>query len=170
MANLGPLIEQMEQIGARLVVAGDERQHFHNTYLRTTRAVKEDIDRGRFLDAEWTEEWDLVFAQLDLDALAASESGHELPGPWGVAFTAALDPAMPPLRHVLLGINAHVNYDLPQALLAVITADEFDAKPSSPGGPKTTPGSIRSSCAASRRRIRNSPVSKSQVTARSSIV
>ena len=32
---------------------------------------------------------------------------------------------MPPLRHVLLGINAHVNYDLPQALLAVITDDDF---------------------------------------------
>jgi hypothetical protein len=29
------------------------------------------------------------------------------------------------LRHVLLGINAHINYDLPQALLAVITDEEF---------------------------------------------
>jgi hypothetical protein len=33
---------------------------------------------------------------------------------------------LPPLRHVLLGINAHVNYDLPQALLAVISPAEFD--------------------------------------------
>jgi hypothetical protein len=30
------------------------------------------------------------------------------------------------LRHVLLGINAHVNYDLPQAMLAVISAEEFE--------------------------------------------
>jgi hypothetical protein len=29
------------------------------------------------------------------------------------------------LRHVLLGINAHINYDLPQALLAVISDSEF---------------------------------------------
>jgi hypothetical protein len=29
------------------------------------------------------------------------------------------------LRHVLLGINAHVNYDLPQALLAVISDEDF---------------------------------------------
>ena len=30
-----------------------------------------------------------------------------------------------PLSHVLLGMNAHINYDLPQALLAVITDEEF---------------------------------------------
>ena len=33
---------------------------------------------------------------------------------------------LPPLRHVLLGMNAHINYDLPQALLAVISDAEFD--------------------------------------------
>jgi len=32
----------------------------------------------------------------------------------------------PPLRHVLVGLNAHLNYDLPQAFLAVVTDDEFD--------------------------------------------
>ena len=29
------------------------------------------------------------------------------------------------MRRVLLGVNAHVNYDLPQALLAVISIDDF---------------------------------------------
>jgi len=33
---------------------------------------------------------------------------------------------MPPLRHVLLGMNAHINYDLPQAIVAVVTAEDFD--------------------------------------------
>jgi hypothetical protein len=32
---------------------------------------------------------------------------------------------LPALRHVLLGINAHVNYDLPQAMLAVISPQDF---------------------------------------------
>ena len=93
MPDLGSLIVQMEEIGARLVAADDERQHFHNTYLRTTRAVKDEIDRGGFLDPEWTERWDLVFAQLYLDAFAAAEGGQVPPGPWQVAFTAAIDPA-----------------------------------------------------------------------------
>ena len=44
-------------------------------------------------------------------------------GPGGWPSTRPAD--LPPLRHVLLGINAHVNYDLPQALLAVISDDDF---------------------------------------------
>jgi hypothetical protein len=32
---------------------------------------------------------------------------------------------MPALNHVLFGMNAHINFDLPQALLAVITDEEF---------------------------------------------
>jgi hypothetical protein len=43
--------------------------------------------------------------------------------PWEIAFGAPA--GLPPLRHVLLGMNAHINYDLPQALLAVITDEEF---------------------------------------------
>ena len=125
MPGLESLIEQMEAIGVRLGAANDERQHFHNPYLRTTRAVQEEIDRGRFLNPEWTEQWDVVFAQLYLDAFTAADVG-EPPDPWPVTFNAALNPALPPPRHVLLGIIAHINNDLPQDLLAVITADEFN--------------------------------------------
>jgi hypothetical protein len=48
-------------------------------------------------------------------------------GPWAAAFAAADDPggALPPLRHVLLGMNAHINFDLPRALLMVISDAEF---------------------------------------------
>ena len=50
-----------------------------------------------------------------------------MPGPWRIAFDAAHDqPDLPPLRHVLFGLNAHINYDLPQALLAVIPPADFD--------------------------------------------
>ena len=44
--------------------------------------------------------------------------------PWAIAFGAP--DGLPPLRHVLLGMNAHINYDLPQALVAVISDDQFD--------------------------------------------
>ncbi|MFQ5967379.1 MAG: DUF5995 family protein [Acidimicrobiia bacterium] len=125
MSILDPVIERMEEIGARLVEAGDERQHFHGAYTRSTKAVTEDIYAGGFLDAEWTERWDKAFAELYLDAFDIWDRGDDPAGPWRVAFEAAQDPVIPPLRHVLLGINAHINYDLPQALLAVITDEEF---------------------------------------------
>jgi hypothetical protein len=107
--------------------AGDARRFFHATYLRTTRAVAEEIDRDGFLDGPWLERWDIVFTELYLDALHADLRGAPVPRPWRIAFdTAARQPALPPLRHVLLGMNAHINYDLPQALVAVISPAEFD--------------------------------------------
>jgi hypothetical protein len=107
--------------------AGDARRFFHATYLRTTRAVAEEIERGGFADGAWLERWDLAFAELYLDALAADLRGEPVSQPWRVAFDTARDRTdLPPLRHVLLGMNAHINYDLPQALLAVITPAEFD--------------------------------------------
>ena len=103
---------------------GDQRQYFHATYQRTTIAVAAELRRGGFTDTEWVERWDVAFAGLYLDALDASLAGRQPARPWEIAFRAPA--GQPPLRHVLLGMNAHVNYDLPQALLAVITDEQFD--------------------------------------------
>jgi len=124
--TIGALIADMEAVLVRLDAAGDGRRHFHATYLRTTRAVADEIARGGFGDAHWVEAWDLVFADLYLEALAADLAHRPIPTPWRVAFDAARDRAdLPPLRHVLLGMNAHINFDLPQALIAVIGPADF---------------------------------------------
>ena len=120
------LIERMETLLGPLEEAGDARRFFHATYLRTTRAVRDALRAGLFADPEWVERWDVAFADLYLDALAANSGGGVVPRPWTVAFRAAREqPDAPALRHVLLGMNAHINYDLPQALLAVISTTEF---------------------------------------------
>jgi Family of unknown function (DUF5995) len=113
----------MEALLEALRAAGDQRRYFHATYQRTTIAVAERLRDGGFDDAGWVERWDVAFADLYLDALQAALAGRRPARPWEVAFGAAAD--LPPLRHVLLGMNAHINYDLPQALLAVITDEEF---------------------------------------------
>jgi hypothetical protein len=95
-------------------------RYFLDTYQRTTRAIAAAIDDARFEDPDWVERWDVAFARLYLDA---HDAGDAAPRPWRLAFSAPAE--LPPLRHVLLCINAHVNYDLPQALLAVISVGEF---------------------------------------------
>jgi hypothetical protein len=145
--GIDALIERMESLLGPLESAGDPRRFFHATYLRTTRAVRDALRDGLFTDPGWVERWDVAFAGLYLSALAASRGGPGTAGgtgdpggagaaggaggtgagrPWEVAFRAAREhPGLPPLRHVLLGMNAHVNFDLPQALLEVISAAEF---------------------------------------------
>jgi len=117
------LIARMTALLEPLEAAGDQRRFFHATYLRTTRAVAAELTRGGFGDAEWVERWDIVFADLYLDALEADTAGRPPSRPWAIAFGAAA--GLPPLRHVLLGMNAHINYDLPQALVAVISDEQF---------------------------------------------
>jgi Family of unknown function (DUF5995) len=118
------LIGRMAAMLEPLQAAGDQRRYFHATYQRTTAAVAAELGRGGFIDPDWVERWDVVFADLYLDALAEALAGHRPPRPWDIAFSAPA--SLPALRHVLLGMNAHINYDLPQALVAVITDEEFD--------------------------------------------
>ena len=121
------LLERMQVDLARLVAAEDARRFFHATYLRTTEAIVQEIDAGGFDDASWVESWDLAFAARYLDALDADLHAQPVPGPWRVAFeVASRQPRLPPLQHVLFGLNAHINYDLPQALVHVISSADFD--------------------------------------------
>lgn len=107
-----------------LTPAEEARRDFLATYQRTTSAVARAVDRGVFEDTAWVEHWDVVFADLYLAAFDAERAGGEgVPRPWRLAFDAPAE--LPALRHVLLGVNAHVNYDLPQALLAVISIEQF---------------------------------------------
>lgn len=125
-ATVNELIALMEDIQARLDAAGDGRRHWHGVYRRGTVAVRDEIERGGFQDAAWLERWDLVFADIYLEAMERWDRGEAPSGPWQVAFEATRDRAIPPLRHVLLGLNAHVNFDLPQALIGVISDEEWD--------------------------------------------
>jgi hypothetical protein len=120
------VIAQMAAQARELRRARDARLAFHAVYLRTTEAVAAALRAGMFADADWVDRWDVAFARLYLDALEAGQRGEPVPAPWAVAFGAAgREPRLPAVRHVLLGMNAHINYDLPQALLAVISDEEF---------------------------------------------
>ena len=118
------VVAGMQERLDQLPTALSHLQIFMATYQRTTRAVGDAVTGGEFEDAGWVERWDVAFANLYLGAFDSERAGDErVPRPWRLAFSAA--PDLPPLRHVLLGINAHVNYDLPQALLAVISDADF---------------------------------------------
>lgn len=131
MTDLGAIDELIEIMTAQLAPLrqrGDNRRFFLATYLRTTQAVRSELSAGGFGDWAWVERWDVAFARFYLDALEADLAHSAVPGPWAAAFVPAgmSDRVVPPLQHVLLGMNAHINYDLPQALLAVISVSEFD--------------------------------------------
>ena len=124
--TISDVVERMTTLLDTLPPQLASRRAFLATYLRTTQAVGDAIDRAAFEDPVWVEAWDVVFADLYLDALdadLAADPARPAPRPWRLAFGAPAD--LPALRLVLVAINAHINYDLPQALLAVIDDSEF---------------------------------------------
>jgi hypothetical protein len=118
------LVRRMAALHAELVDEGAPARFFLGTYLRTTRAVATALDAGAFEDREWVARLDVVFAGYYLDALAAHRRDPtSAPATWRRAFAA--DPSLAPEAHVLLGVHAHVNVDLPQALIATMPPVEF---------------------------------------------
>jgi len=123
-AEVAALIVRMTDLLARLEEDSDPARFFLGTYLRTTQAVGAALDGGSFEDADWVAVWDVDFAGLYLYALEAYRQEPESAAePWRLAFGAK--PGLPPEAHVLLGVNAHINFDLPQSLVRMIPPEDF---------------------------------------------
>jgi Family of unknown function (DUF5995) len=122
-STIGDVVDRLQQ---RIDVLAHDQVHrrtFIKTYQRTTQAVGEAVDAACFEDPEWVVRWDIAFADLFIAAHDADQAHGPVPRPWRLAFQA--DPNLPTIVHLLLGMNAHINYDLPQATLSVITDQEF---------------------------------------------
>ena len=92
----------------------DRRAVFLAIYTEMTGAVAEGLDDGTFVDAEWVAEYLVTFANLYREAVADYEAGrHEsLAPPWQLAFEAAERGDSLVVQDAMLGVNAHINYDL----------------------------------------------------------
>jgi hypothetical protein len=94
-----------------------------------TGSMRASLDGGGFEDPAWVEELLWRFAVEYFEAVDAHERSGRVPLPWVVAFDAAADPDRPVLQHLLLGINAHINYDLVRVLVDLLEPCWLDADP-----------------------------------------
>jgi hypothetical protein len=123
-STIGEVVDQLQQRIDALPPDQVHRRTFITTYLRTTQAVAEAVEAAFFEDPDWVVRWDVAFAELFIVAHDADQTSERLPRPWRLAFRA--DPKLPTIVHLLLGMNAHINYDLPPATLSVITDHDFE--------------------------------------------
>jgi hypothetical protein len=93
--------------------SGDPRAVFLSCYALMTRNMLDAVEAGEFADAAWVSHLLHHFAGYYFDALDTYEAGEEgAPAVWRCAHDAARRTNPPTLSLLLLGVNAHINYDL----------------------------------------------------------
>jgi hypothetical protein len=91
---------------------------FNRLYLETTKNVREAIVGAVFEDAAFLTRLDVVFANLYFDALRSDLAApRTAPRAWEALLCHRARPRTHPLQFALAGMNAHINFDLPRALL-----------------------------------------------------
>src|SRR5437870_3417147 len=120
-STIEDVISEMDRRWRRLARAGDWRAVFADSYLRTTVQVLTATQRdGYFRDPAWVVKLDCAFAQRYFDAIDAWDAHRTCPRPWRIAFRNATDKRTVVVQDLLLGMNAHINFDLPFALEATV--------------------------------------------------
>lgn len=124
--SLDELVDRFTAVHDDLAVARSPQRHFCGLYLRSTLSMRRELalERGAFRDRAWVQRWTVAFAGLYLDALEQWRAGGAVGLPWLLAFEAPHD--LPPMTHELVGLNAHLNFDLPRALLAVLSPGDLE--------------------------------------------
>jgi Family of unknown function (DUF5995) len=128
------VIREMRRRFDTLAVACDHDSIFALAYLRTTEEYRRTIEDPTFFeDTAFVNHEDVVFARLYFDAFDNWHKGRydAVPPAWAIAFRAADHRAVPASGNLSLGINAHVQRDLPFALASIglVKPDGSSRKP-----------------------------------------
>jgi hypothetical protein len=97
---------------------GDGLKWFNWLYLQVTEAAAGRVASAGFADPLWIADLDVQFAKLYFGALGSALSGQPSPGCWQALFGYRHWTAIARIQFALAGINAHINHDLPQAIVS----------------------------------------------------
>ncbi|CAN5132935.1 hypothetical protein BH24ACT23_BH24ACT23_11220 [soil metagenome] len=98
----------------------DHRAVFATTYLRLTKQLFADVKSGLverdYIDPEYLYTEDALFATVYLRTVRAYKQDREVADAWRIAFETAERDDTGAVQDMLLGINAHVQNDMPFVL------------------------------------------------------
>ena len=99
----------------------DHRGVFATTYLELTRALRATAAEKRlhFMDRRYLFFEDALFAEVYFRTLRSWSAGRPIPPAWRIALETARSGQVNAAQDMLLGINAHVQNDMPFVLAAL---------------------------------------------------
>jgi hypothetical protein len=124
-STIAEVISRMAAIDASLP-RKDGVAVFDRLYLQVTRAVDAASAGTDFENPRFVERLDVVFAGLYFDAEATIATGAPCPDAWR-PLVETRSQAREPIQFALAGMAAHINHDLPIAVVS--TCEELDLAP-----------------------------------------
>jgi len=125
------VLQTLQMIEATCI-DGDGLKWFNWLYLQVTQAVETRVASGGFRAAAWLAELDVQFARLYFGALEGALSRSSTPDCWRTVFDRRNQTSIARIQFALAGINAHINHDLPEAIVATCEATTTVPKHGSP--------------------------------------
>jgi len=110
----------IEKLRAAAREADDASGFFAAMYARVTDRVQAAITDGRFDDGERMARFTRTFADW---YLGPRDGSRARPACWKAADDVSSDRRLLIVQHLLLGINAHVNHDLPQVVVELAAGE-----------------------------------------------
>ncbi|HEX6188248.1 MAG TPA: DUF5995 family protein [Pyrinomonadaceae bacterium] len=125
--TIDEVLVELDQIILRARQDQSRLGYFATLYRNVTIKVKEGIAAGFFEDGARMEQLDVTFANRYLSALQSFRAGRPASKCWLAAFKTADAWAPTVLQQLLIGMNAHINFDLGIAAQAVAPGDALPA-------------------------------------------
>ena len=120
MTEVPAVTSRMREQVRRWEEEGDPRSIFLSCYALMTDNMLQALSAGRFQDRAWVDRLLHRFAGYYFDALACYDCGDRAtPEVWRQVHEASCTRPLHVMQHLLLGMNAHINYDL------VLTLDDL---------------------------------------------
>jgi uncharacterized protein DUF5995 len=115
------VIHEMTRRFDGLAASCDFDAAFSLAYLRTTEQYHTFWHEGHFNEPNWLNHYDAVFGQYYFDAYDDWASGDHsaVPQAWRIAFDASDRKLVSGYGSLFLGMNAHINRDLPFVLASI---------------------------------------------------
>jgi hypothetical protein len=112
-------IKRMRALRSRL--GCDHRAIFAVTYLLLTEEIRKTVvtEPHFYSDNQWLIYLDVLFAKYYFDTTANYEAHRQVPEAWGIGFQTAAKGDANAGQDMLLGINAHVQRDMPYVMAGV---------------------------------------------------
>jgi hypothetical protein len=112
--DLDRVIERMDRRLEELRASGDRRERFLLMYRTFKGELRSNLRAGRFRDHAWSEAICCRMGEMyfEADDLYRADPASA-PAPWTLCFDSAVGKRTNLLQDMLLGMNAHINYDLP---------------------------------------------------------